>query len=289
MIDRAEWLLVAAVAAVGVLHTLVPDHWVPITLLARQRGWSTGETARAALLAGTGHVLSTLLIALLVWFAGVAFATRFGGFVDAASSLALIGFGGVMAVAAWRELRRHDGHGPAHGHGFHDHGPRGHTHDHRPALAPERDMLYAPLGDGTAALTRHVHPHRHGRGPVHIHWHEHTEASSHPVTAATAAAPPLHDHRHPTTLRGALLLILGSSPMVEGIPAFFAAGRYGVGLIAAMALVFAAATIATYVLLCTASTSGLQRLGLGPLERYGEVASGALIAALGIVFWFWQV
>ena len=41
-----ELLLIGAVAAVGVLHTIVPDHWVPITLIARQRGWSKGETAR---------------------------------------------------------------------------------------------------------------------------------------------------------------------------------------------------------------------------------------------------
>src|SRR5260370_10496428 len=127
-----------------------------------------------------------------------------------------------------------------------------------------------------------------GRGGVHSVGLDHVAACCPPVPAVTAAAPPLHDHRHPTTLRGALLLILGSSPMVEGIPAFFAAGRYGIGLIGAMSLVFAAATIATYVLLCTASTSGLQRLGLWPLERYGEVASGALIAAIGIVFWLWQ-
>jgi hypothetical protein len=30
-------LLIIAVAVVGVLHTMVPDHWAPITLLARQR------------------------------------------------------------------------------------------------------------------------------------------------------------------------------------------------------------------------------------------------------------
>src|ERR1700730_10046352 len=72
-----ELLLVAAVATVGVLHTIVPDHWVPIALIARQRGWSKSETARAALQAGIGHVLSTLLIALVVWLAGVAFAQRF--------------------------------------------------------------------------------------------------------------------------------------------------------------------------------------------------------------------
>ena len=64
------------------LHTIVPDHWVPIALIARQRGWSKAETARAALQAGTGHVVSTLLIALAVWVAGVAFADRFGHVVD---------------------------------------------------------------------------------------------------------------------------------------------------------------------------------------------------------------
>ncbi len=77
--------------------------------------------------------------------------------------------------------------------------------------------------------------------------------------------------------------------MIEGIPAFFAAGRYGAGLIAVMAAVFAAATIATYVGLCVVSVTGLTRLSLGPLERFGEVLSGVLIAALGVVFWVWPV
>src|SRR5579872_5661602 len=93
-------LLVGAVAAVGVLHTIVPDHWVPITLIARQRGWSKGETARASFRAGTGHVLSTLLIAAVVWLAGVAVATRFGHIVDSAASIALVAFGGWIAISA---------------------------------------------------------------------------------------------------------------------------------------------------------------------------------------------
>ena len=64
--NGAALLLIGAVAAVGVLHTIVPDHWLPIALVARERGWSKRETARAALQAGTGHILSTLLIALAV-------------------------------------------------------------------------------------------------------------------------------------------------------------------------------------------------------------------------------
>jgi nickel/cobalt transporter (NicO) family protein len=391
-----EALLVAAVAAVGVLHTIVPDHWLPIALIARQRGWSKSETASASLQAGTGHVLSTLLIALVVWLAGVAFAQRFGHIVDTASSLALMTLGGWIAVAALRDLRSRGGHG--HGHDFphfrgrdhdvhrspvhgpelqriateegvlelsifetgvpprfrlsgvaadavtvqirregderqdflfanhgthwesveaipgphqfavsiivdrdghthryetefaeHDHGHHGHGHDHGHdrETAPEDDPLYAPLRGETAVLARHVHLHCHGRGSVHGHWHDHTPDSFHAVTAEIEMAPPAHEHRHKTTARTALLLILGSSPMVEGIPAFFAASKYGVGLIAVMAVVFALSTIATYVLLCVYSTAGLQRVRLGAFERYGEVLSGAFIALVGLAFWIW--
>ncbi len=401
-----QLLLVASVATVGVLHTIVPDHWVPITLIARQRGWSKTETARAALQAGTGHVLSTLFIALVIWLSGLAFAERFGHLVDRVSSLALVTFGAWIAVAAWRDMRRQGGHGHSHGfpnrarhdqganrdcvpgtqsqrivtdegvlelsivelasraffrlsgikadaitvqtrreddtrqdftftnratcwesveeipepHEFgvsvifdhdghahryetqfsrHPHPDGGHGQEHGPGHdreqapdhegAPEDDPLYAPLRDETAVLTRHVHMHRHGRGSPHLHWHDHRPDTAHTVTPDIETAPPLHEHLHKTSARTAMLLILGSSPMVEGIPAFFAAGKYGVGLIAVMAVVFAVSTIATYVLLCVYSTAGLQRVRLGAFERYGEVLSGAFIALVGVAFSIWPV
>jgi hypothetical protein len=94
-----------------------------------------------------------------------------------------------------------------------------------------------------------------------------------------------HDHeRDSMGTRTSLMLILGSSPMLEGIPAFFAAAKFGPGLIALMSLCFAVSTIATYVALCTLSGAALERLHLGPLERYGEVLSGAVIAIVGIIF-----
>jgi hypothetical protein len=101
------------------------------------------------------------------------------------------------------------------------------------------------------------------------------------------AAIPVHEHDHPKAPRRALMLILGSSPMVEGIPAFLAASRYGLGLIAAMAVVFTVSTVATYVALCVSSAAAVERIHLGPLERYGEVISGAFIAAVGLVFLVW--
>ena len=77
--------------------------------------------------------------------------------------------------------------------------------------------------------------------------------------------------------------------MVEGIPAFFAVGHYGFGPIVTMSLVFAAATIATCIILCVGSVASLSRLSLGPLEKYDEVLSGAFIALIGFAFWPWPL
>jgi len=122
----------------------------------------------------------------------------------------------------------------------------------------------------------------------HTHWHDHLPETTHAVDSTKLQAP-LHEHRHKSSGRTALLLILGSSPMVEGIPAFFAAGKYGIGLIIAMSVVFAISTIATYVLLCVSSTAGLHRVRLGAFERYGEILSGTFIALVGVAFWMWPL
>lgn len=282
MTAAPQLLLIGGVVAVGVLHTVVPDHWLPIAILARQQGWSRGETAWAAARAGFGHVMSTVLLGLAVWFGGAALARRFGATIDLASSAALVAFGAWVAVSAWRELpgRQARRHGHAHRH-HHDHRHGHHRHDDD---EPEwiADPLYAAAGAGVAVALRHRHIHRHGGGLPHVHWHDHEGGTEHDIAAA--GEPPLHRHRHRMPGRGALVLILGSSPMVEGIPVFFAAGSYGGGLIGPMAVAFAASTIATYVVLCVGSTASLQRMNLARLERYGEVLSGGLIAAIGLAF-----
>jgi hypothetical protein len=236
-------VLVLTVAAVGVLHTLVPDHWAPIAVVARAQGWSRAHTARSAAIAGLGHVTSTLVLGLLVWAIGAAFAVRYGTMVDRAAALALIAFGVWIAWSGWRELR--EGHASS---------------------------------EGGGAIS-HAHLHRHDDGTEHVHWHRHQEPH---LAATTGGAAVLHEHDHAIAGRTALLLILGSSPMIEGLPAFFAASTYGAPLLLLMAIVFALATIATYVGVSVAAVAGIERVAFGPLERYGEVFSGGVVAAVGI-------
>lgn len=230
-------ILILTVAAVGVLHTLVPDHWAPIVVVGRQKGWSGLQTGRAAAIAGFGHVTSTLAFGLLLWWLGFTVAAHYRHVVDVAASAALIVFGLWIAYGGWREAR--DGHG----------------HEH----------------------SGHAHLHRHGDGTEHVHWHEH-----HDLHVTPSGAAVMHEHGHSAAGRTALLLILGSSPMFEGLPAFLAASTHGAGLILAMAVVFAAATIGTYVVTSVSAIAGLQRVSFGPIERYGEALSGAIVTLVGI-------
>lgn len=328
MILRPEFLLVGAVATVGVLHTIVPDHWVPIILIARQQGWTRGQTARRSFMAGIGHVLSTLVIAIVVWVAGVVFAQRFGHYVDTAASLALVGFGGWIAIASLLEMRK-GSHGHSHGHShFHRatdgvHGPELQKIETGAGYAslelsifedgvPPRFRLTGADDENVTLTTIRDDGARQVFALVHRgnYWETANEIPEpHQFTVLLTTEHGGHTHSYETRFREhshnhgahnhdtrkwlssptALLLILGSSPMVEGIPAFFAAAKYGVDLIVVMSLVFGVATIATYVVLCVYSTAGLRRLSFGPLERYGEVLSGASIALVGFAFWIWPV
>ena len=320
----AQFLLILAVAGVGVLHTMVPDHWMPIMIIARQRGWSKKEIIRAALQAGTGHVVTTLLLGAIVWVAGVALATRFGHLMEGISSFALIAFGTWFAFSAWNEMHGKKAHGHSHdfdhlnvGDGIH--GPELVTVEtlegevsisiFESGIPPRfrisgenmknEDTVNAETirSDGSKQLFHFSRNGKYFQSDEEIpEPHEFSvvinienKITSNSYNAEFTEHAHAHEHHGNTSQRTALLLILGSSPMIEGIPAFFAASKYGFTLIVIMSIVFALSTISTYVFLCVYSTAGLQRLKSKAFEKYGEVISGVFIAIIGLAFWIWPV
>jgi hypothetical protein len=69
-------LLVAA-GTVGFLHSILPDHWVPLAVVARTRRWSIVHTARVSLLASVGHVLTSIVLGGILALVGLQFRSRF--------------------------------------------------------------------------------------------------------------------------------------------------------------------------------------------------------------------
>jgi hypothetical protein len=134
---EAELGLTLALAAVsvGALHSLAPDHWVPIAAVGRARGWSTARTARVALLCGFGHVTVSVALGLLGLVTGRTAMESFGERAASISGLLLIGFG--IAYAAYGA--RHAVAGRLHGH---RHAHYDHVHDEATATVWSLFAIY---------------------------------------------------------------------------------------------------------------------------------------------------
>lgn len=130
-------LLLIAAGTVGFLHSILPDHWVPLAVVARTQRWSIARTARTSLLASVGHVLTSIVLGGIIAAVGLQFRKTFetqqGHIVGVVLVLTGIGF------LIWG-LAGHGHHHHDHDYGLH--GPpehpedeshshlRGHDHDH---------------------------------------------------------------------------------------------------------------------------------------------------------------
>lgn len=117
-------------------------------------------------------------------------------------------------------------------------------------------------------------------------WAHRREARAH----EHAHAGPLHAHGHllsrltrGTLTGGALVAVIGISPCVLFQPILFAAASEGTGAAVAVALAFTAGTIGTMIVVTLVAIRGLRRLRLSFFTRFGDLLSGLVIAAIGLV------
>jgi len=138
-------VLTLTAASVGFLHTVTgPDHYLPFVMIGRARHWGYGKLAAVTALCGVGHVLSSILIALVGVAAGLALShlQALENLRGNWAAYALMGFGIAYTLWGLRKAWRGEVHS--------------HLHHH---------------ADGTV----HAHPHDH-RSPDHLHPHGDAES-----------------------------------------------------------------------------------------------------------------
>jgi nickel/cobalt exporter len=122
-------------------------------------------------------------------------------------------------------------------------------------------------------------------------WAHRREARAHgPARQATGPGRHVHAHGHllehwyhGSLTGGALVAIIGISPCVLLQPILFAAAAEGVAALAACALGFALGTVGTMVGVAAFATRAVQRIELPFFTRFGDLASGLLIAVTGLL------
>jgi nickel/cobalt transporter (NicO) family protein len=129
-------LLLIAAGTVGFLHSILPDHWVPLAVVARTQRWTLARTARTSLLASVGHVLTSIVLGGVIALVGLqfrhSFETEQGHIVGVV--LILTGIGFLVWGLTGRGHHHHD-HNHHHGvdgaqqHSEGEEHPHGHDHD----------------------------------------------------------------------------------------------------------------------------------------------------------------
>lgn len=120
--------------SIAFFHAAIPTHWLPFVLTARAQRWNRNKTICVTALAGTGHVLFTALLGVLIAWFGIALHDRIGAWFPWIAGGALLLFG---LFYVYRQL---SGSGCGHSHlfgGHSHHGTTPHLHVHeRAALQP---------------------------------------------------------------------------------------------------------------------------------------------------------
>ncbi len=144
-------LLLGAAAVVAILHSILPDHWVPLAVVARTQRWNLLHVGRVAFLASLGHVITSLVLGGIIAVIGLQFQKEFetqqGHIVGAVLILT-----GILFLI-WG-LAGHGAHGhqheEGHTHGFEKHYDHDHAHDHHsvkdPSIARRLAAIAVPFG-----------------------------------------------------------------------------------------------------------------------------------------------
>lgn len=127
----------------------------------------------------------------------------------------------------------------------------------------------------------HSHPHAHGDGTVHRHGHDHQGEHAHPHLAEERALV-----RQAFVKRWlgpwALFVVFVLGPCEPLVPVLiYPAARGQWWGVVAVSAVFAAATIATMLVVVTVGALGLARLPASSFERWSHAAAGAALALCG--------
>lgn len=240
-------LLIVAAGTVGFLHSILPDHWVPLAVIARTQRWSIAHVARISFLASVGHVVTSLIIAGIIAAIGLQFRSAFETQQGHIVGVILILTG--SAFLLWSLT----------GHGGHSHGSGGHCHEHHHDHDRNDDHDHEP---------QHDHVQGHSQAQLRVHPRDVVPAERSALQRFAAIAGPF----------GA-----AASPDLTILPVALAASAAGLAAVVGTLVSFTVVTLATFVVLTVVATlAGYQVKGEW-LEEHGNLITALVLIAIGVV------
>jgi nickel/cobalt transporter (NicO) family protein len=281
--------LLSATVVVAVVHSILPDHWVPLAVVGRTQRWSLGRVARVSALAAGGHVLASLVLAGIVALIGLEFRSQVeaqqGHIVGGVLVLTGVGFL-IWGLTGRGHPHSHNGHAEsdhaheaAHPAGHGDHAEYGHEHSGEPEPGDLNVHLHQH-SEVESSSPAHGHQHTHGK-VVHSHAHRHE-------AFIEARRQLLETRSREQGLAAKLAMIavpfgVAASPDLTLLPLAFAATAYGTGTVVLVLGVFAAVTVATFVGLTVGATAAGYQVKGEWLEANANTITALVLIVIGVI------
>ena len=104
------WQIFLGSFFLSIIHALIPNHWIPLIALSKTERWNTRETLFATFITGFSHTVSTIIIGVVVGFAGIELSENYGHLTKIAAPVILLVIGVVYFLMDLRTEHHHHHH-----------------------------------------------------------------------------------------------------------------------------------------------------------------------------------
>lgn len=77
----------------SIIHAFIPNHWLPLVAIGKAERWSNRTTLLSTALAGFAHIASTILIGILIGWAGYSLSSSYSWISSLVAPAILVGLG----------------------------------------------------------------------------------------------------------------------------------------------------------------------------------------------------
>ncbi len=101
------WQVFVGSLVLSIIHTSIPNHWVPLIAVGRAEKWARKEILFATLITGFSHTLSTVIIGIIVGFIGYKLSSNYVLISDVIAPAILILIGLLYLINGIRNNKHH--------------------------------------------------------------------------------------------------------------------------------------------------------------------------------------
>lgn len=101
------WQIFIGSLLLGLIHPLVPNHWIPLIAISKTEKWTTRESVFATLITGFSHTISTIIIGIIVGFVGIKLTESYSYITRIAAPVVLLAIGFIYIALDFRSKHNH--------------------------------------------------------------------------------------------------------------------------------------------------------------------------------------